>query len=150
MLAATLLGLALTVASTLIHYEGLKVLNEFLPRLQWVPTRAKLLVVLLAAIASHLTQIVLFALVYYHLRGTFDLGGFAGQTDDGFATYLYFSAEAYTTLGLGDVYPLGPMRLITGLESLIGLLMIGWTPRPLPTWKCAATGIDPGNFTQAT
>ncbi|MGE5242209.1 MAG: ion channel [Bacteroidota bacterium] len=33
----------------------------------------------------------------------------------------------YTSLGLGDVYPLGDLRLIAGIESLIGLLMIAWS-----------------------
>ena len=42
-----------------------------------------------------------------------------------FASYLYFSAETYTTIGLGDIYPLGPLRLITGIEALNGLLLIG-------------------------
>lgn len=38
-----------------------------------------------------------------------------------------FSAETYTTIGLGDIYPLGPLRLITGIEALNGLLLIGWS-----------------------
>jgi len=38
-----------------------------------------------------------------------------------------FSAETYTTIGLGDTYPLGPLRLITGIEALNGLLLIGWS-----------------------
>jgi potassium channel LctB len=31
---------------------------------------------------------------------------------------------SYTSLGLGDVYPGGSLRLITGVEALNGLLMI--------------------------
>ena len=124
---AILLSLVLTVACTLLHYESLKLLNDALPRLTIVAARAKVLVVLLAAIASHLCQIVLFALAYYVLRDKLGLGGFGGQFEDTFATFLYFSAEAYTTLGLGDVYPVGALRLVTGVEALLGLLMIGWT-----------------------
>jgi hypothetical protein len=30
-------------------------------------------------------------------------------------------------LGLGDIAPLGPVRLLAGVEALNGLLMIAWT-----------------------
>ncbi|NIQ12844.1 MAG: two pore domain potassium channel family protein, partial [Candidatus Dadabacteria bacterium] len=34
----------------------------------------------------------------------------------------------YTSLGMGDIYPLGrPIRFLTGLESLTGLVLITWT-----------------------
>lgn len=41
--------------------------------------------------------------------------------------FLYFSGETYTTLGLGDIYPTGSLRLVTGIEALTGLLMRSWT-----------------------
>jgi hypothetical protein len=40
---------------------------------------------------------------------------------------LYFSAETFTSLGFGDVTPVGPIRLLAGLEALNGLLLIGWS-----------------------
>ena len=40
---------------------------------------------------------------------------------------MYFSAETYTSLGFGDVTPLGPIRLLAGVEALNGLLLIGWS-----------------------
>ena len=40
---------------------------------------------------------------------------------------MYFSAETYTSLGFGDISPLGPIRMIAGFEALHGLLMIGWS-----------------------
>ena len=33
----------------------------------------------------------------------------------------------YETLGFGDIYPTGALRVVCGIESLIGLLMVGWT-----------------------
>lgn len=41
--------------------------------------------------------------------------------------FWYFSIETYTSLGLGDIDPLGQLRLLTGIEALTGLLMISWT-----------------------
>ena len=76
---------------------------------------------------SHLSQIMLFAGAYYLLRDNFGLGGFGGEFKDTFASFLYFSSETYTTLGLGDIYPSGSLRLVTGTEALTGLLMISWT-----------------------
>ena len=40
---------------------------------------------------------------------------------------VYYSVVSYTTLGLGEIYPLDGLRLLTGIESLIGLMMITWT-----------------------
>ena len=42
-------------------------------------------------------------------------------------TYFYFSAETYTSLGFGDLYPVGLLRLIAGIECLNGLVLIGWS-----------------------
>ena len=33
----------------------------------------------------------------------------------------------YTTLEIGDLHPSGVMRLIAGVESLNGLVLIGWS-----------------------
>ena len=40
---------------------------------------------------------------------------------------VYLSATTYSTLGLGDLAPVGVIRLLTGLESLAGLLLISWS-----------------------
>ena len=44
-----------------------------------------------------------------------------------FGDVLYFSAVVYSTLGFGDLMPLGPVRLLAGIESLTGLVLITWT-----------------------
>ena len=40
---------------------------------------------------------------------------------------FYFSVVAVTTVGFGDVYPVGPIRFMTGMEALTGLVMITWS-----------------------
>ena len=37
------------------------------------------------------------------------------------------SAITYTTVGFGDVVPVGPIRFLSGMEALTGFVMIGWT-----------------------
>ncbi len=39
----------------------------------------------------------------------------------------YFSFVSYSSLGLGDIYPTGWLRFLTGLETLTGLVLITWT-----------------------
>lgn len=51
-----------------------------------------------------------------------------GTTFEGTLTdCTYFSFATYTSLGFGDVVPTGPIRFLAGIESLVGLVMIGWT-----------------------
>jgi hypothetical protein len=47
--------------------------------------------------------------------------------EEHFADFLYFSATSYSTLGIGDVYPVGVFRLISGIESINGLFLIAWS-----------------------
>lgn len=124
---AFMLSLFLMVTSTFIHYEILIHLNERLPNITWVSSRAKVLVGVLVAIISHSLHILLYAIAYYLLRDGFRAGTLGGQFQDIFATFFYFSAETYTSLGLGDIFPLGPLRVLVGFETLTGLLMVSWT-----------------------
>jgi len=122
-----LLAVVLAAACVLIHYECLRLLNDRVPNLKIVSTRAKVLVALVGALASHLLQIAIFALAYYMLKDKFGMGGFGGAFEDALSSFLYFSSETYTTLGFGDIYPTGSLRMICGIESLVGLLMVSWT-----------------------
>lgn len=126
MLATTGLIVVLVTLSAFVHYEVLRLCNEKLPRLGWVAGRARVLLAIGAAFCSHLAHIALFAGAYWILHDT-ALGSLHGQMQGPAASFLYFSAETYTSLGYGDLYPVGEMRLIAGIEALTGLLMIGWT-----------------------
>jgi len=126
-LLAGTLSLLLMMISALIHYEGLRLLSARLPRARAVENHAKVMVAIGGATVSHLVQIVLYATAYYMLRDRFGLGGFGGHFRDAFSTFIYFSAESYTSLGMGDIFPIGSLRLLTGIETLTGLLMVSWT-----------------------
>jgi hypothetical protein len=124
---AFFLCLGLTATCVLLHYETLRLLNDKLGRINIISMRAKVLAALVGALASHVVQIGAFALAYYLLRDKFGLGGFSGRFQDTLMNFLYFSSETYTTLGFGDIYQTGQLRLICGIESLIGLLMVSWS-----------------------
>jgi hypothetical protein len=40
---------------------------------------------------------------------------------------VYFSFTTYSSLGFGDVEPIGDIRFLVGLEALTGLVLIAWT-----------------------
>ncbi len=127
MIRAGLISTLLVVACTFIHFEVLSVLKSSLGRMTTIPSRARLLFVILAAMFSHLLQITLFGAACFLLRDKFALGTFGGTFSDKFSSFIYFSTETYTSLGFGDIYPVGRIRLLTGIEALTGLVMIGWT-----------------------
>lgn len=116
----------LVIATTVMHYEVLRSLNARLPALN-VPKRAKLLVVMLVAFVSHAAEITLYGVALYALVTWLGAGTLTGSTDITIWSYLYFSAETYTSLGFGDITPVGPIRLMAGVEALNGLLLVGWS-----------------------
>ena len=79
-------------------------------------------------IGSHLVQIILFAFYYYmSYQSNPEQNLFGGNLSGNFSDFFYYSINCYTTLGTGDIFANGPMRIATGLEALIGLVLIAWT-----------------------
>jgi len=116
----------LVVATTVLHYEALRSLNFRLPSLG-VPDRAKLVIVILAAFVAHAVEMAMYGATLYVLVTWLGAGSLAGTVNVSLATCMYFSAETYTSLGFGDLMPVGPVRLLAGVEALNGLLLIGWS-----------------------
>ena len=119
--------LALVSVSVMTHYETLRLFNDRLSHTEAISERAKVLAALIGAMLSHLLQIAVFGFAYYLMRDKFGMGGFGGTFEDSLWSFLYFSSETYTTLGFGDIYPTGTLRMVCGIESLVGLLMVSWT-----------------------
>jgi hypothetical protein len=126
MLTVLTICAVLVALTTLLHYEVLRGLNAALPVLP-VANRAKLLVVIIAAFLAHAAEIALYGAALYVLVTYLGAGILAGSAGSSLAACLYFSAETYTSLGFGDLTPVGPVRLLAGTEALNGLLLIGWS-----------------------
>lgn len=125
MIAAAACALLL-VLTTLVHYEGLRLMARWLPALPG-PPRSKLIVVVLGALMAHVTEILLYGLSFYALARGLGVGSLGQPGHHSLTMALYFSAETYTSLGYGDVVPQGPLRMLAGVEALNGLLLIGWS-----------------------
>lgn len=116
----------MVVITVLVHYEALRLISDrLIPRLRTHP-RNEMIYVILAVFLAHTLEVVLFAICYHQLV-THGVGGFHGAVAGDLTDYLYYSIVSYTSLGLGDVYPSGGLRLLSGIEALVGLLMIGWS-----------------------
>jgi hypothetical protein len=116
----------LLIATSVIHYEVLRLLTAALAAMRLRP-RLQLVLVIVAAFGAHFLEILLYGIAYFILATGFDVGAMGDPGPLPFTRCLYFSAETYTTLGYGDVLPHGDLRLLAGLESLNGMLLIGWT-----------------------
>jgi hypothetical protein len=126
MIAAMIASVILVGATLLIHYEALRITSDLLPRLN-MPPRWRIVFVVFAAFAAHTIEVWVFAIAYYVFVDLLHLGHFAGDMAPGLFELVYFSVVTYTSLGFGDMLPVGPLRLLVGVEALAGLLMIGWS-----------------------
>jgi Ion channel len=122
----TLLSVILVLTTIGIHFEFLRHMPELSEKLGVKP-RLRILFVMVGAFAAHTLEIYLFALGYRLLDAIYPPQLFDGVFDGRFSDYVYFSAASYTSLGVGDIWPLGPVRIISGSEALTGLIMIAWT-----------------------
>lgn len=113
------------VLTTSLHYEALlSVRRLFGAR---AASRHGPAGVLVALVAVHLVEIALYAGAYalgaYHLG----LGVLRGPSGRAALDLFYFAAETYSTLGYGDIVPLGALRVLASVESLNGALLLAWS-----------------------
>lgn len=126
MFNAIVLNSLLVAAAILIHYEVLYRLSSLIKNLKIQP-RFRVVIGVFGAMFAHVTEIWLFAFGYFYMLKTGQYGSFQGNFDNTLLDCSYFSFTTYTSLGYGDIEPLGHIRFLAGLESLVGLVLIGWT-----------------------
>lgn len=72
--------------------------------------------IVVAILALHGIEIWLFAFVYLAIGAT-----------AGLENALYFSTISYSTVGYSDVHILSEWRLLGAFESILGMVLIGWS-----------------------
>ncbi len=124
MLPPLLFALGLAALCALVHALGLLALLYWQTR-QWPRIEADFrprrnlpvfLLLFLAILGLHLVEISLWACAYFWRAGI-----------PHFLAALYFSTASSTTVGYSDVLPLAPWRPVGALESLTGVLLLGWS-----------------------
>ena len=109
-----------------VHYEALRLLSGIIRHYR-VPRRG-LIVAVLGLLAVHTIEIWFFGGVYMFLDQWPTLGTITGgPANMAFMDYVYYSSSVYTTLGFGDLVPVGPVQILTGSEALAGLSLITWS-----------------------
>ena len=124
-LIVILVSALLILITVLFHYEVLKGITLLLSRPSHGP-RQRILYMVLGLTLLHTLEILVFAAGYRFLA-FHDLGMLLDMPSEHFYYYFYYSAVVYTTLGFGDIIPLGPLKILTAMEALIGLGFITWS-----------------------
>ena len=110
-----------------LHYEVLRNCIRLLPAVAH-RRRQRVIFLILVIMLTHAAEIWLFGIAYMILLRWDTFGSIAGTVAIVDLTdYVYYSAMVYTTVGFGDLFPSGPIRFMSGMEALTGLVMITWS-----------------------
>ena len=109
----------------LIHYEGLVALSKALDR-RGRHQRVKVLYSILSLLLLHVVEIWVFGVTLWFLLRWPECGALSAGAPHLFDA-VYFSAVTFSTVGYGDMIPVGPIRFLAGTESLVGLVLITWS-----------------------
>ena len=121
MLILSLISALTVTATVMVHALGtswwLGVLRQhYKPRN--IPILHVLVKTALILLALHVVEVFIWAAVYMLLPGS-------GL--DSLEEAMYFSFTTFTTLGYGDITLSRRWHLLTGIESLNGILLVGWS-----------------------
>jgi hypothetical protein len=126
-LAVVAITVTVIVLSVLLHYEGLTLLQRNLGHLHLGPRRMRVLFGIIGVLLMHAIEITFFACGYgviFLVRGA---GAIGGMPEPEFLDLMYFSAITYTTVGYGDLVPMGALRFMAAVESLAGFVLVSWS-----------------------
>ena len=123
----TLAGLATVAAFAVMHYEGLARVERWRFAAA-VPSRPRdVVLAVLGLTMLHLVQIVGWGLLFWVAVQWPDAGAIDDDRAVGILEAIYVSGLNYSTLGLGGgLEPVGAVRVLVVMESLVGLMMIAW------------------------
>lgn len=125
-LTVVLANILVVSVAVIIHYECLLRMTLLLVRVN-IRHRLRLLLGVFGALLAHAVEVWVFAFAYYFMHHAREWGHLTGNFDGSLMDCVYFSFTTFTTLGFGDIQPVGDMRFLTGIESLTGLVLITWT-----------------------
>ena len=126
MLKLSLIGSALIAITIVIHALGTSSWVRYLAgrhvvHLPWSARRAMAILVssAIVVVALHAIEIMVWAAAYQMILPADELATFEEA--------VYFSFVTFTTLGYGDITLTEGYRLLSGIEALNGIILVGWT-----------------------
>ncbi|PZO07688.1 MAG: ion transport 2 domain protein [Lysobacteraceae bacterium] len=125
--AVVLATVGAVVACVLLHYEGLVWMSRSLLRRHEANPRRKVLLGVLGVLMLHVAELWLFGATFWGLGRVAGTGHVVGADPLGLLDAVYMATMSYTTVGFGDVVPVGAIRLLAGTCALTGFVMITWS-----------------------
>lgn len=119
----TLVALGLCV---LLQYEGLVLTWKWISRHRG-HKRVKVLYAILSIITLHVAEIWIFGVTLWALLTWPATGSLHGPESADLLECIYLSAITFSTVGFGDIAPVGPIRFLSGMEALTGFVLITWS-----------------------
>lgn len=123
---AAFVNTIIVALSVLIHYEFLYRATTLLPKIN-IKHRFRIVMVVFIALIAHVVEIWLFAVAYFYMSKDEAWGSIQGNFDGSLMDSVYFSFTNFSTLGFGDIEPLGAIRFLVGMEALVGFVLITWS-----------------------
>lgn len=123
---ASLAFSAVVASVVLIHHEVLVHLGWLLAKMG-NHHHFRLIVAVLGVLAAHALEVWIFASVYFAMHHAVGWGLLVGNFDGTLLDCVYFSFSTFTTVGYGDIEPIGNLRFLTGIEGLTGLVLVSWS-----------------------
>lgn len=124
--AVVIATLAALAACVLVQYEGLVLTWKWISRHRG-NRRVKVIYAILCVIALHVLEIWIFGAALWLLLRWPDTGRLLGPESADLLECVYLSAVTFSTVGFGDVAPVGPIRFLCGTEALTGFVLITWS-----------------------
>jgi len=119
MLMLVITAFVLIAITIIIHGVGTTSWIRYLLARPGIQSLRVVISTAIVLITLHLVEILVWALAYMLVLPTHELQSLEAS--------LYFSAVTFTTLGYGDITLSSDWRLLSGLEAIDGILLIGWS-----------------------
>lgn len=126
MLGIIIVNCFAVAVAVLVHYEFLYRVTNLIPKMR-IRHRLRIVFGVFTALVAHAVEIWIFAALYYFVINVEGWGSMQGNFNGSIMDCAYFSFTTFTTLGFGDIEPIGNVRYLTGIEALTGLVLITWT-----------------------
>ncbi|HDZ08316.1 potassium channel family protein [Pseudohongiella sp.] len=125
-IVAFLVTLLTSAGAVALHYEAFIALGRLVGRSS-IPHRRRILVMVFGLLFVHIIAIWGYGISAWWLVEMNGIGSLKGYESFAFPDYIYMSAVTYTTVGYGDIFPVGPVRFLYGTQALVGLVLITWS-----------------------
>ena len=125
-LVVVIATIAAVTACVLLQYEGLVFVWRSLARYGGA-RRAKVVYAILSVILIHVLEIWVFGVTIWALLWWPAAGELSGPEYADIFECVYLSAVTFSTVGFGDIAPVGPIRFLSATEALCGFVLITWS-----------------------